>query len=76
MSGGLTCLFSSLRLQHASSEQRPASGNCPQAHRNTEAGDPLGHLHTAEQPAVRRLVQPGRSHLPGTAEGGLDLEAV
>ena len=69
-------LFLLLRLQHASSEQRPASGNCQQTHRNAEAGDPLGDLHAAEQPAVRRLVQPGCSHLPGTAEGGWGWEAV
>lgn len=76
MSGGLTCLLSFFRLQHASPEQRPAPGNCPQTHRNTEAGDPFGDLHTAEQPAVRRPVQPGRSHLPGTAEGRVGLDCV
>lgn len=57
----------SFRLQHASSEQHSASGNHPQTHRDAEAGHPLRHLHAAEQPAVRRPVQPGRCHLPGTS---------
>lgn len=71
---GSNCWFSFLRLQHASVEQRPASGNHPQTHWNTEAGDSFGDLHAAEQPAVRRLVQPGRSHLPGTAGGALSSD--
>lgn len=55
------------RLQYASTEQHLASGNCPETHRHTEAGDPLWDLHPAEQPVVRRPVQPGCSHLPGRA---------
>lgn len=59
----------SFRLQHASSQQHSASGNHPQTHWNAEAGHPLRHLHAAEQPAVRRPVQPGCRHLPGTSAG-------
>uniref|UniRef100_A0AAX7UXA1 Solute carrier family 35 member A3a n=1 Tax=Astatotilapia calliptera TaxID=8154 RepID=A0AAX7UXA1_ASTCA len=59
------------QLQHARSQQRPPSGNHSQTRRNTEAGDPLRDLHTAEQPAVCRPLQPGRSHLPGKQHGRL-----
>lgn len=76
MSCCLTCVFSFFRLQHASSEQHLASGDCSQTYRNTEAGDPFGDLHPAEQPALRRSVQPGCSHLPGTAEDRLRRQAT
>lgn len=72
----LTRSFSFLRLQHASSKQHLASGNCSQTHRNTEAGDPFRHLHPSEQPAVRRSVQPRCSHLPGTAEDRFTSDLV
>lgn len=68
----MVCVFfPCCRLQHARSQQRPPSGNHSQTRRNTEAGDPLGDLHTTEQPAVCRPLQPGRSHLPGKQHGRL-----
>lgn len=65
-----------LRLQRARVQQRPPPGDRLQAHGNSEAGHPLWHLHPAEQPALRRPIQPGRRHLPGTSRKPLRLFGV
>lgn len=59
----------SVRLQREGHAPAAEGGACEQARGDHEAGRSRRHLHTAEQPALCRLVQPGCNHLPGTRTG-------
>lgn len=63
-----TRLHLSARFQCKADEPTPEGGDSEQTSGDHEAGHPCRDLHAAEQSALRRLVQPGWSHLSGDTQ--------
>lgn len=53
-----------------------AGRRCVSVQGHAEARHPVAHLHSAEQPAVHRHIQPASGHIPGQAEAKASTRAI